>query len=134
MKIHRKFLWDWGAEGMKIAWVNWETLCTPKGEGGLDIKNVKTFNEALLAKWKWRLGLEEKGMWKEVLESKYGSWRSLDVRKSVQKESRWWKDLRKICESGEDKILFEENVRWKVGSRTRILFREDKWIGDRSIT
>jgi len=60
------------------------------------------FNEALLAKWKWRLGIEEKGLWKNILESKYGSWKSLDDRKSDQRESKWWKDLRKICGSSED--------------------------------
>jgi len=42
-------------------------------EGGLGVKNVRNFNRALLAKWKWRLMGEEKGMWKQVLISKYGT-------------------------------------------------------------
>jgi len=67
MRIQRKFLWGWGAEGRKIAWVKWETLCKPRGEGGLGIKNIKLFNKAFLAKWKWRLGIDEKGLWKDVL-------------------------------------------------------------------
>jgi len=32
------------------------------------------FNKALLAKWKWRLGTKDQGLWKDILESKYGSW------------------------------------------------------------
>ena len=91
------------------------------------------FNEALLAKWKWRLGIEEKGLWKDILESKYGSWKSLDDRKSDQRESKWWKDLRKICGSSDDKTWFDKSVYWKVGSGTRILFWEDIWVEDRSL-
>ena len=32
---------------------------------------------ALLAKWKWRLGIEKGGVWKDVLESRYGTWRDM---------------------------------------------------------
>ena len=133
MRIQRKFLWGWRAKGRKIAWVKWATLCKPRGEGGLGIKSIKLFNKALLAKWKWRLGIDEKGLWKDILESIYGSWKSQDDRKTIQSEYRWWKDLRKICGSSDDRKWFEENVRWKVGSGSRILFWEDKWTGDRSL-
>jgi len=40
---------------------------------------TKIFNYALIAKWKWRLGVEEDGLWKEVLESIYGSLKNLNV-------------------------------------------------------
>jgi len=42
-------------------------------EGGLGNRDTGKFNLALLAKWKWRLGREEGGVWKEVLESTYSS-------------------------------------------------------------
>jgi len=73
VKIQRDFLWGWGHEGRKIAWVKWETICKPKEEGGLGIKDLKRFNYALLGKWKWRLGKEERGLWSDILFSKYGS-------------------------------------------------------------
>jgi len=72
MKIQRKFIWGWGAKGRNIAWVKWTTICKSKREWGLGIKNIKLFNEALLARRKWRLGIEEKGLWKDM-ESNYGS-------------------------------------------------------------
>jgi len=31
----------------------------------------------LFGKWKWRLGSEKSGLWKQVLKSKYGSWGGL---------------------------------------------------------
>jgi len=36
---------------MMIAWVDWKTICCPRSHGGLGVKDIKTFNEALLAKW-----------------------------------------------------------------------------------
>ena len=32
----------------------------------MDIKDIGIFNKALLAKWKWQLGTEVKGIWREV--------------------------------------------------------------------
>jgi len=43
----------------------------------LRVKDVGTFNLALLVKWKWRLGLEERGVWRDILKSRYGKWREM---------------------------------------------------------
>jgi len=50
VSIQRRFLWGWGREKKQIPWVSWENVCKPLEEGGLGIKNVRNFNEALLAK------------------------------------------------------------------------------------
>jgi len=36
-------------------------------------KKPQKFNYALLAKWKWRLGVGEESVWRDVVESKYGN-------------------------------------------------------------
>jgi len=51
-KSQTRFLWGWGQEGRKIAWVRWEKLCRPKQEGGLGIRDLGKFSVALLGKWK----------------------------------------------------------------------------------
>jgi len=40
------------------------------------------------------LGSDKGGLWKEVIESKYDSWRSLKKNKSSYNESLWWRDLK----------------------------------------
>jgi len=64
-------LWVWGRDNKSIPWVSWENICKPCEEGGLGIKNIRKFNFALMAKWKWRLMSEEEGKWKDILKSKY---------------------------------------------------------------
>jgi len=49
-KIQAKFVWGWGFECRKIAWVRWKKICRPMEEGGLGIRDIGRFNFALLAK------------------------------------------------------------------------------------
>jgi len=41
------------------------------------IRDIHIFIIALLAKWKWRLGSEKVGEWKNVFEFRYGDWRDM---------------------------------------------------------
>ena len=54
IRMQREFLWGWGHEGRRIAWVEWENTCKTKEESGLGIKDLRMFNMAILGKWKWR--------------------------------------------------------------------------------
>jgi hypothetical protein len=36
---------------VKFHLVEWEKVCSPIDEGGLGIRNVRRFNQALLGKW-----------------------------------------------------------------------------------
>ena len=75
VSLQRRFLWGGDCEQKKIAWIKWETVCLPKENEGLGIKDIPTFDLALLAKWKWNLFQHQGELWARVLESKYGGWR-----------------------------------------------------------
>jgi len=61
ISIQRRFLWGWVKEKIPISWVSWEDLCKPKEEGGLGLRDIRKFNFALLAKWRWRFMSQERG-------------------------------------------------------------------------
>jgi len=63
-------LWSWSYDTKRIAGVNWKTVCKNRGSGGLGIMDIENFNQALLGEWKWRLGVEEEGLWIEIINSK----------------------------------------------------------------
>jgi len=94
-------------------------------EGGLEIKDVGKFNCALVAKWKWRLGAGETGVWKDILESRYGGWRKMSRIMVDRKSSYWWKDLCKICDVDKSHSWFDGKVKWKHGNGRTIKFWKD---------
>ena len=110
IKLQRKFLWGWGTKGRKIAWCSWENICKPKEEGGLGIRRIDLFNKALLTKRIWRMRYPKVGLWKDVLELKYGSGRMLNTSDRNKYKSRWWKDLSETSLSDQGSRWFDSNV------------------------
>ena len=131
-RIQRRFLWGWGKEKETISWVSWKVVCKSREEGGLGLRVVHNFNLALLAKWRWRLLADEKGRWKDLLASKYGS--SLNVLHSLVKfQSLWWRDLFKACGEDGGDGWFSKEIGWKLGCGDKVKFWEDIWTGNSSL-
>jgi len=132
IRIQRKFLWGWGKEKRPIAWVSWEIVCKTKEEGGLGIRDIRKFNYALLAKWRWRLVSDEKGKWKDLMISKYGM--DLDYPQTpVKMQTWWWRDLQKVCTEGEGTGWFQQQLTWRLGGGDKVKFWEDVWFGNSNL-
>jgi len=116
-------------EGRKIVWAAWKKVCEPREAGGLAIIDLKVFNIALLGKWIWRLGTKKGGLWKDVIELKYGGWRSLREQRNPAKMSLWWKVLKEVCEFESWGRRFEDRFKWKIENGKSISFWEDNWEG-----
>ncbi|GAU37888.1 hypothetical protein TSUD_395720 [Trifolium subterraneum] len=71
--LQRRFLWGGSSSKKKISWVSWSNICKPKKDGGLDIKDLRLVNNALLAKWRWRILTEGQGLWRDILLARYES-------------------------------------------------------------
>ena len=54
-----------------MTWVKWETICLPKEKGGLEVRDLASFNRALLGKWRWNLFHHISELWAKVLRSLY---------------------------------------------------------------
>ena len=60
--IQRDFLWGGGALEQKPHLVRWSIVCEDKSKGGFGVKNLGSFNKALLGKWAWRFANEKKAL------------------------------------------------------------------------
>jgi hypothetical protein len=128
-KLQRDFLWGGLNDEAKLHLVDWDTVCTPISEGGLGIRNMRKFNQALLGKWLWRFAHEEGAWWRSVVVAKYGSsrggWRSCDITEPYG--VGLWKY---ICKGWS---IFGRYCRFNPGDGSKISFWEDVWCGENSL-
>ena len=116
-KLQRDFLWGGMGEEKRFHLVNWDLICMPIQHGGLAIRNLRLFNQALLGKWLWRFGTERDFLWRKVIATKYGSsgggWCSNMVSGSYGVSL--WKSIRKDWDSFKSFISFDIGDGSKVG-------------------
>uniref|UniRef100_A0A2N9GDX6 Reverse transcriptase domain-containing protein n=1 Tax=Fagus sylvatica TaxID=28930 RepID=A0A2N9GDX6_FAGSY len=128
-KIQRDFLWGGMGEGKKFHLVNWSQVCQPLKMGGLGVRNLLLFNQALLGKWLWRYGNEENAFWIHLISAKYGSsfggWTTREVNGLYG--SGLWKHIRKGWES------FARHLHFEVGDGSKTKFWDDVWCGSCSL-
>ena len=105
-----------------------DSICKSKEEGGLGIRRLRQRNQALLGKWLWSIGGGTDGLWRQVLEKKYGlprnGWDLLDL---PNKSSTIWRGILSV------KKLLMDNIKYQSGTGERILFWKDQWVGDRTL-
>ena len=106
-----------------------EKVCLPVEMGGLEIRSVVSFNQALLGKWLWRYGHEDTHLWRRVISTKYGEgqggWCSKVCRRTHG--CGLWRSIDEGWES------FSKHLSFVVGEGTHIRFWHDRWIGDNTL-
>lgn len=126
----RSFLWKGERDAVGGAsLVKWDSVCTPKDEGGLGVLDLQAFNRALIAKWWWRLQTEPERLWAKLINHLYlNNRRMWDLHLYPQRNvSPVWKGVLKTS------IIFKRGLKFNCGSGTSILFWKDHWIGDQPL-
>jgi hypothetical protein len=125
-KLQRDFLWGGLEEEHKFHLVNWHQTCSPLHSGGLGIRDVAIFNKALLGKWLWRYSMDPTSLWRQVIDSKYGSQGNFWCSNRVNSPHgvSLWKHIR----AGWD--VFSQHISYTVGDGSRLRFWHDVWCGD----
>jgi exonuclease III len=128
-KLQRDFLWGGIGEEKRFHLIRWDKVCLPLQNGGLAIKNLRLFNQALLGKWIWRFGNEREFLWRKVIEAKYGTvmggWCSSPV--NSPHGVSLWKTISKDWSS------FKRFISFEVGDGSRVSFWHDVWCGDSTL-
>ncbi|GKV01676.1 hypothetical protein SLEP1_g14215 [Rubroshorea leprosula] len=119
--IQRRFMWGGAEDKRTIAWVRWDQVCKSRKMGGLGVKDLNSFNLALLGKWRWRLLWERDALWNRVVEAKYQVHKKRDYEGEDVKasSSEWWKAIWRLdreivskegwIQTGLEKVLGEGN-------------------------
>ena len=70
-QIIRNFWWGDEDDRRKTHWLAWDKLTKPKREGGMGFRDLRLFNQAILAKQAWRLLVNPDSLCAKVLKAKY---------------------------------------------------------------
>lgn len=72
VKLQCCFLWSGMAESNKICGIKWDTICLPKEDGRLGVKDLEACNKSLLSKWRCRFLNDFNSIWYRHLSFRYG--------------------------------------------------------------
>lgn len=117
-----RFWWDASPETRKICFVAWEKLTRPKAQGGLGIREIQTFNVALLAKQAWRIINKPDCLLSKVMRGKYCSKISFLQVPETKSMSHGWRGIL----AGRDLLVTNLGKAIGNGEETRVW--KDPWL------
>ena len=95
-----------------------ESSLLPKKEGGLDIRNLSTLNDADVLKLAWD-SFSADSQWARYVHSCYNF---LSTRNLRYRKSSIWPGFRYIASH------FSQHSHWLIGDGSSVLFWKDKWL------
>lgn len=120
----RRFLWGKMDRDKYISFIAWDKLCRDIEDGGLGVRDLKLFNEALLLKTVWQLASGQNKIWVAVMRAKYcprkGIWGGKDARGA----SAMWRSVQQL------KAFFKDDIRWHVGDGMGIRALNEPWFDE----
>ncbi|CAO2188287.1 unnamed protein product [Urochloa humidicola] len=120
--IIREFWWGVEKGKRKLAWVAWDKLTVRKSKGGLGFKDLRLFNQALLARQAWRLIEYPDSLCARLLKAKYYPRGCLVDTAFCTNPSQTWQAVL----HGLD--LLKEGIIWRIGNGTQVQIWRDPWI------
>ncbi|KAL6526559.1 hypothetical protein OROGR_015649 [Orobanche gracilis] len=114
----------WGSKNgeRKVHWVKWNSLCSPKSEGGMGFRSFKAFNDALLAKQGWRLSSCPDALMTKCLKAKYFP-RSHFIHASVgYVPSYTWRSIQQAS------WVIKKGSYWRIGDGSNVRIWCDNWL------
>ena len=114
----------WGVENgkRKTAWIAWEELVLKKCCGGMGFKDLRLFNQALLARQAWRLIQFPDSLCARLLKAKYFPRCNLVDTAFCSNASSTWQAVMYGLE------LLKQGIIWRVGDGSQIRIWRDPWI------
>ena len=122
MRLIRKYWWGASNGRSRVQWCSWEEMIMPKGIGGMGFRDLKLFNQALLARQAWRLIYYPDSLCARLLKAKYYRQGKLTDTAFPSNASPTWKAIEYGLE------LLKKGAIWRVANGQSIRIWRDNWI------
>jgi hypothetical protein len=106
---------------------SWDFVSQKQEFGGLGIQNLRDFNLCLLSSWIKRYHLDDNKIWKLIVDYRYDLPPNI-FRANPKHCSPFWKGIMWAAAAA------KAGYKWHVGNGRRVLFWEDIWLGNCSLT
>ncbi|GKD65820.1 RNA-directed DNA polymerase, eukaryota, reverse transcriptase zinc-binding domain protein, partial [Tanacetum coccineum] len=104
-KLLKGFLWCQGEMSKGKAKISWKSICRPKEQGGLGIKNLQVWNEVLLIKQLWNVIAKKDTLWVKWVNSENLKGKSIWVVTAKANSSAGWKEILSLRDKVRKHIL-----------------------------
>ncbi|GJV91443.1 hypothetical protein Tco_1539256 [Tanacetum coccineum] len=115
-------------DNKKIASIKWSNVLSSFDKGSLDIGSLKSFNLALLRKWRWRMHSCPNAFWVRIIKVLNGKEGGLDIQ-GCNFNGTWSRIIGSSNYLRSKGIIPPNSLRFRVGCVTRIRFWKDIWVG-----
>ncbi|GJX24024.1 RNA-directed DNA polymerase, eukaryota, reverse transcriptase zinc-binding domain protein [Tanacetum coccineum] len=112
-----------------MSWLKWENFMASFENGGLNIGCLKSFNLALLQKWRWRLVNNPDSLWAQVIVAIHGVEAGADL-KGCYCNGVWASIISTYSMLHNRNLLSMNTLSHKVGNDFSIRFWKDSWNGN----
>jgi hypothetical protein len=121
-QIIRNFCWGDEENRRRMHWMSWDKMTRPKSYGGIGFRDLKVFNQALLARQAWRLIQFSDSLCARLLKAKYFPSANLLDTAFIQNASPTWQGI----EFGLK--LLKKGAIWRIGLGSSARIFRDNWI------
>jgi hypothetical protein len=121
-QIIRNFWWGDEENRRRMHWLSWDRLVHPKSQGGVGFRDLRIFNQALLARQAWRLLKFPNSLCASLLKAKYYPSGDLLDTAFIQHQSQSWQGVVHGLE------LLKKGIIWRIGNGTKVRIFRDNWI------
>ncbi|KAJ4779287.1 reverse transcriptase [Rhynchospora pubera] len=124
MSLMAKFFWGKTDKVRYLSFISWKKICSKVEDGGLGVKDLHKFGDALFMKNIWALMGQENKLWVDVCRAKYfpriGFWGATNTRGG----SQLWKEVVK------NKQKLKDEVKWDIHNGHKALAVSQPWFND----
>ncbi|GJU75969.1 RNA-directed DNA polymerase, eukaryota, reverse transcriptase zinc-binding domain protein [Tanacetum coccineum] len=120
-KMLKGFLWCQGDLTKGKGKVSWNAVCKPKDQGGLGLNNLGMWNEVLITKHLWNVATKKDTLWFKWIIMEKLKGKSIWEVQSDCNCSVGWKNILSLKDKN------REHIWWKIGNGRSVNVWHDRW-------